>query len=102
MQRNKIYKTSQWKKVREEVLKMDHYECQRCNHNMFHSKEPKKLTKAVLVHHIYYADKFPEYKYSIFVNGNRNLVSLCNDCHEQLHGRKFNPSVQFTTEERYD
>lgn len=103
MQRNKIYKNKKWKEVRELVLKLDHYQCQRCNHNMFSSKEPKRLTKAVLVHHIYSAETFPQYRYSMFVNGKRNLVSLCNDCHEIIHGRKkANNAVQFENEERFD
>lgn len=102
MQRNKIYKSAKWKKIREAVLEMDHYECQRCNHNMFNSNEQKRLTRAVLVHHIYEAEKYPEYRYQIFVNGKRNLVSLCFDCHEQIHGRKKNKALIFTTEERYD
>lgn len=102
MQRNKIYKNSEWKKVREKVLKMDNYECQRCNNKVFDSGEQRKFTKATLVHHIYLAEDFPQYKYSVFVNGKRNLVSLCFDCHEIIHGRKRNPSIHFATEERYD
>lgn len=102
MQRNKIYKTAKWTKVREEVLKLDHFECQRCNHNIFKSDEPKRISKAVLVHHIYEAKDFPQYQYSIWVNGRRNLVSLCFDCHEIIHKRKRNRAIEFTTEERFD
>lgn len=83
-------------------MKLDHYECQRCNHNLFDSNEPKKISRAILVHHIYVADKYPEYKYSIYVNGKRNLVSLCFDCHEIIHGRKHDKTFDFSTEERYD
>lgn len=103
MQRNKIYKTREWAKVREQVLKMDHYECVRCNHSMFDKKGEKRLTPAVLVHHIYEAEKFPQYKYSIWVNGKRNLVSLCFDCHEELHDRRRKKKeLQFTNDERFD
>jgi len=103
LQRNKIYKTAQWYKTREDVFKLDHYECQRCNHNVFETGEPKKITKATLVHHRYHVDQFPQYKYSIYVNGERNLVSLCFNCHEQLHGRKHGTKEgEFVTEERYD
>lgn len=102
MQRNKIYKTKEWLKLREEVFKLDHYECVRCNQTMFDKKGEKKLTKPVLVHHIYYVKDYPQYKYCIWVNGKRNLVSLCFDCHEEIHGRKYNPSEHFTNEERWD
>lgn len=103
MQRNKIYKTTKWLKVRDEVFKLDHKECQRCNHNIFKSDEQKKITTATLVHHIYEAKKFPQYQYSIWVNGKRNLVSLCFDCHEIIHGRKKGVKMgKFTTEERFD
>lgn len=108
MQRNKIYKTTNWKEVREQVLKLDNYECTRCNHKIFESNEPKKFTKAYLVHHRYNAKEFPQYVYSIYVNGERNLVSLCFDCHEQIHGRIFNDNAKkireekALTEERFD
>lgn len=102
MQRNKIYKTKQWKDIRQEVFNLDHNECVRCNHTLFYKKGEKTLTKPVLVHHIYPAKDYPQYQYQIWVNGKRNLVSLCNDCHEELHGRKFNPTEHFTNEERWD
>lgn len=103
MQRNKIYKSTKWKKVREQVLRLDHYECQRCNNNFFDSGDKKKVIKATLVHHVYLAEDYPEYKYSIYVNGKRNLVSLCFDCHEIIHGRKrLTTEEKFSTEERYD
>lgn len=102
MQRNKIYKTKQWRKVREEVFQLDHYECVRCNKTMFNKEGEKKLVRATLVHHIYPANEFPQYKYQIWVNGKRNLVSLCFDCHEYIHGRMANPEITFTNEERFD
>lgn len=102
MQRNKIYKKKEWKEVREEVLKLDHYECVRCNHTFFDKKGEKTLEKAVLVHHILPAKDFPQYKYQIWVNGKRNLVSLCNECHEIIEGRKKDPKIHFTNEERWD
>lgn len=102
MQRNKDYKTKEWRKIRAEVLKLDHYECQRCNQNMFDYKGPKKISRAVLVHHCLPLKDYPMYKYSIWVNGKRNLVSLCFDCHEVIEGRHKDRSEQFTTEERFD
>lgn len=102
MQRNKIYKTGRWKKIREDVFKLDHYECVRCNKTFFDKEGEKKCVKPYLVHHMYPAKDFPQYQYSIWVNGKRNLVSLCFNCHEIVEGRIHNPKEHFTNEERYD
>ena len=101
-QRNAIYKTKQWAKVRKQVLELDHYECCRCNHSFFMSEEPKRLTRANYVHHIYPAKMFPQYIYQIYVNGHRNLVSLCFNCHEIIEGRVYSHKATYTNEERYD
>lgn len=110
--RNKPYKTKEWKEVREKVLKMDKGLCQRClgKYKPVPGR-PIRRTKAVLVHHNFELLEYPEWKYSIFVivNGKkeRNLVSLCNDCHEEIHerthrSRSFEKKEEFTTEERWD
>lgn len=101
-QRNKIYKTKQWQILREQVFKLDHNECVRCNHTFFNDTGNKRRTIPVLVHHIYPAKEYPQYKYQIWVNGKRNLVSLCNDCHEIVEGRKKDPKLSFNNEERWD
>ena len=104
--RNQIYKTKEWEKLREEVFALDHYECVRCNHTLFQTSTPKKLTRPTVVHHIFEAEKYPAYKYDIWVNINghvyRNLVSLCRNCHEEIHGRGKKAKDEFTNEERFD
>lgn len=104
-QRNEIYKTKQWKEIRKKVFKLDHYECVRCNHTLYDTDVPKKLTRPTLVHHIFEAKKYPQYKYDIWVEIDgktyRNLVSLCFDCHETIHGRK-KAKDGFINEERFD
>lgn len=110
--RNKPYKTKEWKDVREKVLKMDKGLCQRCL-GKYKSVpgRPIRRTKAVLVHHNFELLEYPKWKYSIFVTVNgkkeRNLVSLCNECHEEIHerthrSRSFAKKEEFTTEERWD
>lgn len=105
-QRNAIYKTKEWEKLREEVFKLDHNECVRCNNTIFDSGRPKRLVKPTVVHHIFEADKYPAFKYDIWVNINgkvyRNLVSLCRDCHEEIHGRGKKAKDKFVNEERFD
>lgn len=113
MARGQEYKRTEWKELRMKVLKMDHFECQRCNGNYLPDPDsPRKRTKAKLVHHHFHVDEYPEYKYLIFIDKDgervRNLYSLCNDCHEYVHRdvrRRFKAEAsedEFTTEERWD
>lgn len=110
--RGKPYGKSEWQRVREQVLKLDKYECQRCK-GIYDADEsrPRKLRKATLVHHHFILEKYPEWKYSIFVEVDgetkRNLVSLCHDCHEEIHkethrSRSYKAEDEFTTPERWD
>lgn len=99
----KFYKWNKWYRVREKVLKMDKYECQRC-------KKMHRYSPAQTVHHVYEFKKYPEYGLSVFVENEngvkvRNLISLCNTCHNLIHNR-FNTHPDYTkkvvTEERWD
>lgn len=77
-----FYKLKEWKKIREYVLeKLDRNECQRCK------EKKKKIKRATVVHHVWELEDYPEYGLDIYVNGKRNLVSLCRECHEEIHGR---------------
>ena len=69
------YHTYEWVKVRSLALERDHYECQVCADLGGHRP-------AEVVHHIHPAEDFPE-KFT----DQDNLVSLCRECHETLHGR---------------
>lgn len=110
--RNAPYKTAEWKRTREAVLKMDKGLCQRCLGN-YRPKPgvPRRRVKATLVHHHLELEQYPQWKYSIYadINGKRvrNLWSLCHDCHEEIHERthrsnSFKKKDEFTTEERWD
>lgn len=111
--RYKPYKRKEWEKVRAEVLRLDHYECQRCAGNyMADPTMPKRHTRATLVHHHFHLVDYPQWKYKIWVTVDgkrvRNLVSLCNDCHEYIHRDTHRSNSQkkkedeFTTPERWD
>lgn len=70
-----------WRRVRKEVLKLDHKECCDC-------KADGRYRQATTVHHINYVKSHPELALEImFVNEQgeleRNLISLCHDCHEK-------------------
>ena len=96
---HRFYVWGPWKKVRREVLQMDHGECQRC-------KEKKIYTKATTVHHVNYVKKHPDMALEIWYEWNgvrkRNLVSLCHDCHEAVHGYRKPEKKEALTEERWD
>ena len=96
---HRFYVWGPWKKVRREVLQMDHGECQRC-------KEKKIYTKATTVHHVNYVKKHPDMALEIWYEWNgvrkRNLASLCHDCHEAVHGYRKPEKKETLTEERWD
>ena len=81
---HRFYTWGKWKALREQVLELDKYECQLC-------KKRGKYTKATTVHHVNYVKKHPdkalEIWYSFRGEKRRNLISLCHDCHEEVHGR---------------
>lgn len=85
--KKKFYDSALWKRTREEQLIRDHYECQRCKHQGKYKdlKGAIKYTRAVLVHHDFRLTKYPQYATMPYVNGKRNLYSLCNSCHEIEH-----------------
>lgn len=78
-----FYKSKYWYHLRREVLKEDKYECQQCKSRGFY-------TKANTVHHQQYVRKHPRYALSktyIFRGKEyKNLISLCHNCHEKVHG----------------
>lgn len=94
-----FYVWGKWKQIRKEVLKMDHGECQRC-------KERGRYNKATTVHHINYVRRHPELALEIWYEWNgrirRNLVSLCRECHEEVHGYRKQEKKEEITEERWD
>ena len=96
---HRFYVWGPWKKVRREVLQMDHGECQRC-------KAKKIYTKATTVHHVNYVKKHPDMALEIWYEWHgvrkRNLVSLCHDCHEAVHGYRKPEKKETLTEERWD
>ena len=96
---HKFYTWGSWEKVRKEVLKMDHGECQMC-------RRKKIYTKAATVHHVNYVKRHPELALEIWYEWKgikkRNLISLCHDCHEAVHGYRKPSNKNPLTEERWD
>jgi len=74
----KFYKSKKWKTKREVILKRDNYLCREC-------KRYGKTTQATTVHHILPLEQRPDLKLN-----SQNLISLCNECHNQMHDRNTN------------
>lgn len=81
-----FYFTEDWKDLRLEVLEEQHNECQEC-------LKKGNYTRADCVHHVNEVRNRPDLalsKYYTDIKGNthRNLVSLCNQCHNLAHPEK--------------
>lgn len=73
-----FYSWKAWKRLRQSVLRLDHYECQLC-------KAKGRYSRAEIVHHVKRLKERPDLALSIWDNGERQLVSVCKRCHEGLH-----------------
>lgn len=71
----KSYNQEKWKNKRSVILKRDSFKCVECSKRGISKK-------ATMVHHINPSDKYPELFYE-----NKNLISLCNECHNSMHDR---------------
>ena len=70
-----FYKTARWEHLRQQALRRDEYMCQCCKAN-------NKMIQAECVHHVFPRDRYPQYANELW-----NLLSLCNDCHNEMHNR---------------
>ena len=95
---HRFYIWGKWKEIRKKVLAMDKVECQLC-------KDRGRYTKATTVHHVNYVKKHPdmalEIWYTFAGKRKRNLISLCRDCHEEVHGYRKKDNKKPLTEERW-
>ena len=72
----KFYHSAAWKRVRQLVLIRDNYLCQHCLNN-------NSITPADMVHHIEEVKQDWNKRLEL-----SNLISLCNSCHNKVHGSK--------------
>lgn len=93
-----FYVSKEWLKLRAEVLADDKNECQQCKSRGFYKK-------ANTVHHRQYVRKHPRLalsKFYLFQGKEvRNLISLCHDCHEEVHGYRQKEKKEPLTPERW-
>lgn len=76
-----FYDSGAWRHKRREVLKKLNWDCQIC-------KQHGRQRRAVIVHHVYHLDEFPQWGLLEFVDDpvtgqrQRNLLPVCRECHE--------------------
>lgn len=68
-------KNKRWRALRERALRRDHYRCRE-------AARYGRQEDAEVVHHIWPAEDYPEYAYSLW-----NLVSLSAANHDRMHDR---------------
>lgn len=68
----KMYNSKQWKQTREYILKRDSYICKHCG------------DVANEVHHVTYVNSSNINDSTVTLN-EKNLISLCRDCHCRIH-----------------
>lgn len=70
-----FYNTRKWKSKRAAILKRDLYQCRNC-------KRFGRIVPANTVHHSIPLESRADLKLD-----DRNLLSLCTTCHEQMHNK---------------
>jgi len=70
-----FYKSRRWERKRRVVLRRDEYMCREC-------RRYGRTTKANTVHHIHPREVRPDLELD-----DRNLISLCESCHNAMHDR---------------
>lgn len=96
---NLFYTWPEWQQTRSDVLKLDRYECQICK------QVHKRYRAAAIVHHVLHLRDRPDLALSIWDGEERQLLSVCKRCHEDLHPeskRQIARLAQPVTEERWD
>ena len=101
------YNSKEWKSKRLDILQRDNYECCHCRERLRKATEEgirlygddAKIRRAEEVHHIKEMKLFPE----LWLE-DENLISLCTQCHNIVHGRhpkRFVRKKKMVSEERW-
>ena len=103
-QNNKMwvfYKSKEWLELKQEVMQENHYECYEC-------MKKARYTRADCVHHINEVLIRPDLALSKFYtdkdgNKKKNLVPLCNRCHNLVHDKLGNwqKEKRYVNDERW-
>ena len=75
-ERQSVYARSAWKELAKTIFKRDNYVCKKC--------DAKHKTKVrLVVHHKRQWSKYPKFR---FIPS--NLITLCENCHKEIHKKK--------------
>lgn len=96
-----FYDWPEWDRVRGDALRLDRWECARCR------EVYRRYRRAALVHHVQHLKQRPDLALSLHDpdTGERQLVSVCRPCHEELHPERQWQKVvrrECVTAERWD
>lgn len=110
----KFYKTKEWRRLKNQILKENHYECAECRRQgkvtRYDTGRDGKRKLLTTVHHVCHVRDHPELAmsrtYKDYSTGKMelNLIPVCKSCHNKLHPEKIQKgsrSERFTTEERW-
>ena len=103
---DKFYHSKYFKRIKNEVLGEQHYECQRCKEKGILTIVKPTIKRSGVVHHVKYVREHPELalsKYYIdrFGRQQPQLIVLCNPCHELEHERACHKEPKMINEERW-
>lgn len=92
----RFYKSKEWIKLKESVLKENQYECAECKKHgkitRYDVDNEGNKTLLSTVHHVQFVKKHPELALSktYFYEGKeyKNLIPVCKACHNKLHPEK--------------
>ena len=97
-QEHLFYTWGKWLIVRDDVLKLDNWDCQIC-------KAKGRRRKATIVHHVKHLKNRPDLALSVFDGEERQLLSVCKTCHEEEHPeslKRISKHKKPVTAERWD
>lgn len=108
----KFYKSKEWIRLKNQVLKSEHYECTECKKHGIITRydvgEDGKKRLLSTVHHVCHVKDHPELALSLWYKDyetgkdEKNLIPVCKACHNRLHPEKnHRKSNGFMNEERW-
>lgn len=92
----RFYKSKEWRTLKEQILKENHYECAECKRHgiitRYDVDEEGNKRLLSTVHHVQFVRKHPALAlsrtYTYEGKTYQNLIPVCKACHNKLHPEK--------------